>query len=343
MIKCISIIVPVYNVENVLHYCIESILNQTYRDFELLLVDDGSTDGSGKICDDYAVKDTRIHVIHKENGGVSSARNYGIENANGEYICFIDSDDYVNAEYLESLIQTKNKYPGCDNIWCCFTTVDSYGGNSKNCNCINSEKKFVEFNRRQIMTLHENWLDAGPVCKLYKKAIIDKYDIRFDESISLGEDLIFNFDYIDKTNGRIIVNNVSLYNYVKTSDDSLSTKYYPDLFDIYKHNNNIMWDYILRWGCDDEQKQMFDNSCFYLYERVLGNTYHKHSTCKHKIRYNTAILKSDEFSKALKKSNCYINPLYRFAYQHHSYLMIRALDMILKIKKAKRQRGNETY
>ena len=117
MNRLISVVVPVYNVEDVLHFCIDSILNQTYSDFELLLVDDGSTDKSGDICDQYARKDTRIRVFHKENGGVSSARNLGIDNANGEYICFIDSDDYVNSEFLDSLIKTKTLYPHCDKVF----------------------------------------------------------------------------------------------------------------------------------------------------------------------------------------------------------------------------------
>ena len=203
----ISVIVPAYNVENVLHYCIDSILNQTYKDFELILVDDGSTDKSGKICDEYANKDSRVRVFHKENGGVSSARNFGIDNANGDYICFIDSDDYVNGDYLELLMYTKSKYPESGNIWCCFTTVNSYGGNPQNSNCIKSDKDCVEFDRSQIMTLHEKWLDAGPVCKLYSKEVIDKNRIRCNESIALGEDLSFNFDYIDKTNGQIKVKN----------------------------------------------------------------------------------------------------------------------------------------
>lgn len=324
----ISVIVPAYNVENVLHYCIDSILNQTYKDFELILVDDGSTDKSGKVCDEYTKKDFRVRVFHKENGGVSSARNFGIDNAKGEYICFIDSDDYVNEDYLESLIRTKNKYPESGNIWCCFTTVNSYGRNPQNSNCIKSDKDCVEFDRSQIMTLHEKWLDAGPVCKLYSKEVIVKNRIRFNESISLGEDLIFNFEYLDKTNDQIIVKNVSLYNYVQTSDESLSTKYYPNLFEIYKHNNKIMWRYIDSWGCDDEQKQSFYNSCFFLYERVLENTYHKDSDCVHRIRYNNEILKSDEFSKALHKSNCYINPIIRFAYEHHFYQMVRFIYFI---------------
>ena len=91
----ISIIIPVYNTENYLHCCIDRILAQTYTDFELLLIDDGSTDKSSKICDEYAEKDSRIRVIHKENGGANAARKLGIEKANGEYVIFVDSDDSI--------------------------------------------------------------------------------------------------------------------------------------------------------------------------------------------------------------------------------------------------------
>ena len=101
----ISIIVPVYNVEKYLSRCIDSILNQTFDDFELILIDDGSPDHSGAICDDYAKKDNRILVIHKENGGLSDARNAGINIASGEYIMFVDSDDYISKDMCEILYQ----------------------------------------------------------------------------------------------------------------------------------------------------------------------------------------------------------------------------------------------
>ena len=99
----ISIIVPVYNSEKYLDACIDSILSQSFRDFELILVDDGSKDSSAQICDEYASQDTRVRVIHKANGGVSAARNDGLDIAKGEYITFIDSDDWVEREYLETL------------------------------------------------------------------------------------------------------------------------------------------------------------------------------------------------------------------------------------------------
>ena len=107
----ISIIIPVYNAEKYLGRCIESVLSQTYRDFELILVDDGSSDSSGQICDAYANKDARIHVIHKENGGVSSARNRGIKEALGEYIMFIDSDDSIVEHCFSFLFEERTSMP----------------------------------------------------------------------------------------------------------------------------------------------------------------------------------------------------------------------------------------
>ena len=98
-----SIIIPVYNSEKALRRCLDSILAQTMTDYECLLIDDGSTDSSGRICDEYAAKDERFRVFHKENGGVSSARNVGLDNAKGEWITFVDSDDSVEESFLESL------------------------------------------------------------------------------------------------------------------------------------------------------------------------------------------------------------------------------------------------
>lgn len=100
----LSIIVPVYKVEQYIHKCVDSILNQTFTDFELILVDDGSPDNCGAICDEYSLKDERVRVIHKENGGVSKARNFGIDKAKGEYIGFVDSDDYIDANMYQEML-----------------------------------------------------------------------------------------------------------------------------------------------------------------------------------------------------------------------------------------------
>ena len=102
----ISIIVPVYNVEKYIHECVDSIINQTYKNIEIILVDDGSPDNCGKICDEYAKKDNRIKVIHKPNGGLSDARNHGIDVANGEWLMFIDSDDWIEPNMAEKLLHS---------------------------------------------------------------------------------------------------------------------------------------------------------------------------------------------------------------------------------------------
>ena len=124
--ELISVIVPVFKVEAYLAKCIESIRCQTYSNFELILVDDGSPDGSPQICDDYAAVDDRIRVIHKNNRGLSSARNAGLDIAQGEFICFIDSDDYIKPEYLETLLTLQRKN-NADLVICEYDYVEKNG------------------------------------------------------------------------------------------------------------------------------------------------------------------------------------------------------------------------
>lgn len=115
----VSIIVPIYNIEQYLQKCVDSILKQTYKDFELLLVDDGSKDSCGTICDEYAAKDSRVRVFHKENGGLCSSRNYGLKHATGDWVCHIDGDDWVSPDYLEKLLN-KAKADSADIATCDF-------------------------------------------------------------------------------------------------------------------------------------------------------------------------------------------------------------------------------
>ena len=126
--ECVSIIVPIYRVEQYLDRCIESIINQTYKNIEIILVDDGSPDNCGRMCDKWAKKDDRIKVIHKENGGLSDARNVGLKEATGQYIAFVDSDDWVDVQYIELLLQALLK-KDCDIVECNITKCYE-------CNCL---------------------------------------------------------------------------------------------------------------------------------------------------------------------------------------------------------------
>ena len=181
----ISIIVPVYNTEKYISNCIESILKQKEKDFELLLIDDGSKDQSGRICDTYATKDDRIKVIHKKNGGVSSARNLGIDHAKGEMIFFIDSDDTVGPDYLKNLeiiddedfVQSGVKILENDYLKPIMTHEDIF-------------KDYNQF----WMQSRQQW---PSMCCLSKK-VIEENHLRFDTNLKMGEDGLFNQIFISK-------------------------------------------------------------------------------------------------------------------------------------------------
>lgn len=183
----VSIIVPVYNTEQFLHQCIESIINQTYKNIEIILIDDGSTDKSGKICDEYAANDNRIKTIHNINSGVSIARNIGLDNAKGKYITFIDSDDYVEKNYIETLvnaIETNNAelaICGIKEITDKITKVRKPRG------CYTGSLK----NDYYAMIDFPCLIGA----KIYLKKILDSYKIRFVKKIKYAEDELFNLMY----------------------------------------------------------------------------------------------------------------------------------------------------
>lgn len=175
-----SIIVPVYNTEQFLDKCVSSILAQTYKDFELILVDDGSPDNCPQMCDKYAQSDSRIKVLHKKNGGVSSARNLGISVARGTYIWFVDSDDYIEPFSLQRLFEVQNSY-----------NAELYVFNNRSV-CELSTENVNDFFRKYYFTYV---LGFEPWNKLYKRDIIKANNLQFDTQEKIGEDLLFNISY----------------------------------------------------------------------------------------------------------------------------------------------------
>lgn len=218
----VSIIVPVYNVEKYLPRCIDSILNQTFSDFELILVDDGSPDNCGAICDEYVAKDSRVVVIHKENGGVSSARNAGLSVAIGSHILFIDSDDYVENTYVASLIDNQS------DLTCCgFVAEDELGQKlyaHKHSYIYYPTGASIDYAK-----LYERNVLYSPYCKLLKNSVIQKNNLRFPEGITWGEDGMFIADYLQFVQSLTVLEYTG-YHYVKyKSENSLSTKVRKDV------------------------------------------------------------------------------------------------------------------
>ena len=184
----ISIIIPVYNTEEYLRPCLDSILSQSFTDYEVLLIDDGSSDESGRICDAYAQKDSRILVFHKENGGVSSARNCGIDNAQGEFIVFVDSDDLVTDGYLEHLMESD-----ADMVvtGLCKFGAKSYTIAPTGRADFGISKLPIYWNTPPDM----NYLYCYPVAKRFRSSILREHRLRFDESLFFSEDMCFNMCY----------------------------------------------------------------------------------------------------------------------------------------------------
>lgn len=320
----VSVVVPVYKAENALHRCVNSILDQSFSDFELILVDDGSPDNSGKICDKFAEGDSRVKVIHKENGGVSSARNAGIKFAEGTYLCFVDSDDYLEKDYLSKMLEIKQKYAECDNIWCGVKRIIDDKSDAV-CNYrYSSEDEISHTTRREIMTLMEMMLEPSPFNKLFSRKIIVDNNLLMDESLSLGEDAIFNLDYLDCTDGKIIVVNCSLYNYIFHQSGSLITKYYKKPLDIHLKIYNTFMHYIDKWGADESQRIKNINSMIYRYEYVLNNTFDSRNTesFTEKLRYNKSILNSEEFKYVLSNCTCELSKGFYFLCKHKLSLLL---------------------
>lgn len=195
----ISVIVPVYNVEKYLSRCIDSILAQTFTDFELILVDDSSPDRCGEICDEYMKKDKRVRVIHKENGGVSSARNAGLDVCNGQYVTFVDSDDYIGPDWLNALYQEIIKR-NADVVSADFTLVSDNGETlkafhyKKNNFCISNEKELIDFLLNAILGGQLGW---AVWTRLFRAEIIQNQKIRFCETCeNYAEDLFFTLEYM---------------------------------------------------------------------------------------------------------------------------------------------------
>ena len=206
----ISIIIPVYKVEKYLEKCIESVLKQTYTNLQIILVDDGSPDNCGKICDEYAKKDSRIEVIHKANGGLSDARNVGISKAKGRYIGFVDSDDYIKEDMYEILLNLIKKYDADVSICNLYDVID---GNE----CIrNKENGIREYSRLDILkeVLLDKNIQSYAWNKLYEKELFDEIKYPIGKKY---EDIGTTFYLFEKCN-KIVVTSEPEYYYLKRAD-----------------------------------------------------------------------------------------------------------------------------
>lgn len=303
--KLVSIIIPVYNAEKYLRQCIDSIIKQSFDKFELILIDDGSKDKSGQICDEYAQRDNRIKVFHLQNGGPSKARNFGMSVAEGQYIEFVDSDDQLEASSLEYMAEIAQKY-----------RPDMLIANAEIIDVVKDNKKIISMGetgnldtliylknltiQKKAVFLHYIWN------RWYKKEYIENEKIVFDEAEQLGEDFIFNCEMI-KNKPEIVVLDKTLYKYYKRDNGSLSGKFIPNEITRRRKMDGLFKNIFKIYGIEEECKQNIDEMIGAITLASIQGVFSKGApqNLKNQRKYVNEFLNSEyyEYIRKYKESN----------------------------------------
>lgn len=258
----ISVIVPVYNVEQYLERCVDSIINQTYTNLEIILVNDGSTDNSGKLCDELAKKDERIRVIHKGNGGLSDARNRGIDEAESDLVGFIDSDDYIDSDMYEVLLKNLNN-TDADLSMCAL--YDVYN-NTPEAQVTNKETWKLNSEQAIKMVMEAKILSVTAVNKLYRKSLFT--DLKFEVG-KIAEDAFIMIKLLDKCE-KIVATNEKKYYYVHRENSITTQKFstkFLNVIEAYEQNSNIISEKYPK--LKDVAQTRMNWAYFYVLDRLL--------------------------------------------------------------------------
>lgn len=282
MAPLISIIVPVYNSEKTLGKCVDSILKQTFDDWELILIDDGSDDCSGMICDEYALIYGKIRTFHKNNGGVSSARNIGLENAKGKWITFCDADDFVYPSWLDNFVGRlkDNSDLICQSFFSSISLVSHSLGEAMNGFDFHGDKRIG------LCKLYEHKILGYLWVKLFKREIILKYQLRFNENFNFWEDQVFCIEY---------------FRYIETMSYTNKIGYYycvPDWNNKYSVKKNLIFVYQSMYKnfsyiFEGRTNRLIMDSIDGYVDQVLALYKNKDIECKKELRILLNVLGSD--------------------------------------------------
>lgn len=294
----ISVIVPVYNVEQYLERCVDSIINQTYTNLEIILVNDGSTDNSGKLCDELAKKDERIRVIHKENGGLSDARNRGIDEAKSELVGFIDSDDYIDSDMYEVLLENLND-TDADLSMCALYDVYNNTPEEQVTN-----KEIWELSSEQAikMVMEAKILSVTAVNKLYRKSLFS--DLKFEVG-KIAEDAFIMIKLLDKCE-KIVATNEKKYYYVHRENSITTQKFstkFLNVIEAYEQNSNIILEKYPK--LKDVAQTRMNWAYFYVLDRLLLDDNYNDKELENKLisylkNHRKDILNDSLFTKGRK-------------------------------------------
>lgn len=317
-----SVIVPVYKVEPFIRQCIDSILAQTFTDFELILVDDGSPDNCGTICDEYALKDNRIRVIHQVNRGVSAARNAALKISVGKYVLFCDADDVVSPNWAAYLVEGVEQFPeaivACD---CARFHTDAELQDW-------DADEIAQYERSSYYQLYKSGLSGFLWNKVFERERIENNYICFDESVSVAEDVLFNVKYIQKCKDIVFIP-FKLY-YYRQIETSATGRYRPNMFaeQLLSFSSRLPL-------LTPEQTIDHSNMWLYCFYQGMENTFDKRNSISFwkKLNYNQKVICSEEFQQCLSFANTEgENPVLLFFLRKKNYYAFWFFQRLAKLK-----------
>lgn len=343
----ISVIIPIYNVKQYIERGMKYILAQDCCDFEVILVDDGSTDGSAEICEEWSQRDTRVRVFHKRNGGAGSARNLGIENAAGEYIYFYDIDDEIESNLL-SVCEKKMADSSSEMMVFGYTSHD----------VVNNYTVTVDFPSISIennSNLRNVFVDefilktnGFPWNKIYRKSFLKNYQLRFEDQRIL-QDIVFNLKCYRYVN-RMIISNEVLYHYFVYNSGNTRSNFIPDRFNIYKTQFQRYELLKKEWNIEDVRFDDFLDRQLFLNMNILlrYNTLHTHCywSRKEKQKEYHKVLDDKDFSNAIircqEKGISFEEKLFLWAYRTYCIELVGILDKLFDLLRILKRRVVKT-
>lgn len=286
----ISIIVPIYNAEKYLNESLSSIVNQSINDFEVILVDDGSTDSSKAICKEWCAKDYRFKYKSQQNSGVSAARNLGIDNANGQYICFLDADDCYDSKYLETLLELVS---GNDAVLCDYTRDEDLG--------LSGDINEVSPKALIMDVIYERIKHPGLYCFLYKRSIIEDNNIRFTVGCIKNEDTEFYIKYLASCSEPVAVTSYKGYYYRPNPSSVMSAPITEQSFtsiEAAKRINHVLYS---KHIIEDDTIVYFNSVLVYAYELSKQGDWDLYDKLQNKHEVSKAMRKMLSFPRFSKK------------------------------------------
>ena len=320
----VSIIVPVYNTQKYVGNCIQSILNQTYNDFEIIIVDDGSNDTIAKLCDGIQAKDCRIKTYHTKNHGISCARNYGISKAQGDYICFIDSDDLLDKQMIEILFNDIIKN-NADITMCGYNYIELDGKVYSRY----GTKKIIRYTKEEALISFFDDYSFGVAVwnKMFKKDLVSK--IKFNNDIRINEDRLFLYEYLCLCN-KIIYHDLCLYNYIKRENSATTSLFSDKRLDVLRVNDIIENRIINDFNNNELINSFNKNKCLYLIrlhrDLVLSMNRKKYKDDKKKIEKEIK-----KIYKFVKKELSMFDRVEGFIITKFTFLSVPIIHLLTKL------------